>query len=299
MNHLRILLITASVAASMLGCDEGPVGDLRVRVSGINDAREGIAPSATAGGWAVEFDHAVLSLTDFRMRTAAGEEALVVVPPTVSELVPAPVLAYELTDVGAQRWDRTSYHVGPVTDASEVIGVDDQIARRMRDEGWSSYYSGRFVAPAGTEDEDGNPVTEIPFEYGFPVEVDYEQCQNGIDRTDGVVVPASSAVDVEITWHITHLFFDSFVEDASLRVEPHASNWQGGESVLTLEDLNVPLGGLRAMDGGPLRDSDGNFVEYIPGMSGADTLAEFVLAGRPGHFNGLEGFCMTSLRVLD
>ena len=113
-----------------------------------------------------------------------------------------------------------------------------------------------------------------------------------------MVIPVSSAADYEITWHMTHLFFDSFVEDSALRVEPMAALWDG-EAPLSVADLDVPLGGLRAMDGGPLFDDLGNPVIYIPGMTGADTLREFVLQARPGHFNGLEGFCTTSLRIVD
>jgi hypothetical protein len=281
-----------------LGCGDGAVGELRLRANGINEARDGIAPTQTEDGWAVDFDHAVLSLTDVRVRTVAGEDAMVAVEPVLVELVPAPQLAFDIPGVPAQRWDAFSYHLGPAPPSARNLGVEASIAERMRDEGWSTYYAGRLVAPDGTTNADGDPVTEVPFELGFPVEVDYELCVAGNDGTNGVVVPVNGAADYEITWHLTHLFFDSFVEDAALRVEPFAALWDG-ESPLTMDDLDAPLGGLRGIDGGPLTDDVGNPVVYIPGMTGADTLREFVLAGRPGHFNGLEGFCMTELRVLE
>lgn len=295
-RHVACSVLIAGVCAhGLCGCGDA-VGDVRVRANGVNEARDGIVASATADGWAVELDHAVLSLVDFRMRTSAGEEAVLDVEPAVIELVPSPDIVFEVEGVPAQRWDETSYHIGPPTDASRNLGVDDAILGRMLQEGWSTYYAGRLVAPSGTVDPDGAPITQIEFELGIPAEVDYRLCVNGIDGTNGVVVPINSAADVEVTWHLTHLFFDSFVEDAALRVEPFAGVWDG-QGVLTLDDLDVPLGGLRAADGGPLIDELGNPVLYIPGMTGADTLREFIVQGRPGHFNGLEGFCTTELRV--
>jgi len=291
-------IVLALAGALAAGCADDTTGELVLRANGSNEARSGISPEQTADGWAVEYDHAVMVITDVRLATSAGEDAMVAVDPVAVELVPEPTIVYELEAVGAQRWDRFSYHLGPPTERARNLGVDEAIFERMRSEGWSTYYEGRLVAPAGTVDEDGEPITEVPFELGFPVQVDYAFCISGSDLTDGVVVPVNSRADYEITWHLTHLFFDSFVEDSSLRVEPFAAQWSG-EGPLTLDDLDVPLGGLRAIDGGPLLDDVGNPVLYLPGMTGADTLREFVLQGRYGHFNGLEGFCMTTLEVLE
>jgi hypothetical protein len=289
------LALAATLAA---GCGDEAVGSLVLRANGINEARMGITAQQTADGWAVELDHAVIVLTDVQLRTGAGEDAMVAVEPVAIELVPEPAVAFELEAIPAQRWDRFGYQLGPPPEGTRSVGVEAAILERMRTEGWSTYYEGRLVAPPGTVDGDGDPVTEVPFEFGFPVEVDYEFCVAGNDGTDGVVVPLNSTADYEFTWHLTHLFFDSFVEDSSLRVEPFAALWDG-EGPLSVADLDVPLGGLRAVDGGPLVDDLGNPVLYLPGMTGADTLREFVLQGRLGHFNGLEGFCMTNLRILE
>ncbi|HJL18248.1 MAG TPA: hypothetical protein RMH99_21470 [Sandaracinaceae bacterium LLY-WYZ-13_1] len=297
MKRTTIAALTL-MAGWTAGCSDGNVGSLTFRANGIHEARSGISSEQTADGWAVEYDHAVLVLTGVRLGTTAGEDAMVQVDPVAVELVPEPAVVFELEGIAAQRWDRTSYHLGPPPDATQSVGVDASILERMQREGWSSYYEGRLVAPEGTTDADGEPVTEVPFELGFPVEVDYEFCVAGHDGTNGVVVPVKSSADYEITWHLTHLFFDSFAEDSALRVEPFAALWDG-EDPLTMADLDVPLGGLRGIDGGPLTDDFGNPVVYIPGMSGADTLREFVLSGRPGHFNGIPGFCMTDLRIVE
>ncbi|MFK7988790.1 MAG: hypothetical protein AB8I08_22410 [Sandaracinaceae bacterium] len=294
----RCALHAALLLVLLAGCGEGTAGSLTLRANGSNEARAGIAADATADGWAVEFDHAVMAIRDVRRATMAGEDAAVQVDPVVVELVPEPSFVFELEGIPAQRWDRFSYHLAPPTADTRSVGVDEGILERMRDAGWSTYYEGRLLAPPGTVDAEGEAVSVIAFEFGIPVRVDYAFCVAGNDGTDGVVIPVNSRTDYEITWHTTHLFFDSFVENSALRVEPLAALWDG-EGPLTIDDLDVPLGGLRAFDGGPLLDDEGNPVIYIPGMTGADTLAEFVIKGRPGHFNGLEGFCMTELEVIE
>lgn len=287
----------AACAALSFGCGDS-TGSLILRANGINEARAGITAEQTADGWAVEFDHAIVVLSELRLESGAGEDAGVSVDPVAVELVPEPSVAFEVDAIPAQRWDRVSYRLGPAADGVRGVGVTPELLARLQAEGWSAYYAGRLVAPAGTEREDGTPVTVVPFEFGFPVDAAYSFCVAGNDGTDGVVIPVSSTADYEVTWHITHLFFDSFVEDSSLRVEPLAALWDG-EGPLTIDALDVPLGGLRAVDGDPLLDDLGNPVVYIPGMTGADTLREFVLDSRPGHFNGLEGFCMTELTVIE
>lgn len=291
------LVCVALCAALGVGCGDS-AGSLVLRANGINEARVGITAEQTADGWAVEFDHAIVVLTDLRLESGAGETAPVSVEPVAIELVPEPAVAFEVEGVPAQRWDRFSYQLGAPSEGTRSIGVSPDLLSRLQAQGWSAYYAGRLVAPAGTMREDGTPVTVVPFEFGFPVDAAYRFCVAGNDGTDGVVIPVNSAADYEVTWHMTHLFFDSFVEDASLRVEPMAALWDG-EGPLTLDALDVPLGGLRAVDGDPLLDDLGNPVVYIPGMTGADTLREFVLDARPGHFNGLEGFCMTEVTVVE
>lgn len=284
--------------ALLLGACSEPSGELRVLASGGNEATAGLAASETADGWAVRFEHAVLSVVDLRARSSAGADAALGAEPVVVDLVGGSVLVQAFPGVRAQRWDQFSYHLGPVPADARALDVDAAIVERMRERRYSAYYEGVFVAPAGTVDAEGMPITEVPFALGFPVEVDYARCVSGTDRTNGVVVPVQSVGTYELSWHLTHLFFDSFAEDSALRIEPLAARWTRDAPVRT-EDLDVSLGSLRGMNGRPLRDRLGNPVVYVPGMTGAETLREFVLSARPGHFNGLAGFCMTRLRILE
>ncbi len=281
----------------LFACGSSDGGTLTLRVDGANEARRGITSEQTADGWAVEFDHAILVLAGVRLATGLGDDAGLMLDSVAIELIPQPAVAYRIEGLPAQRWDRTAYYVEPPDSETRALGVEASLLERMQSEEWSTFYSGRLIAPAGTQNADGDLITVVPFEFGFPVEATYDFCVSGNDGTDGVVIPPNSAVDYEVTWHLTHLFFDSFAEDAFLRVEPLAARWDG-ERPLSIDDLDVPLGGLRGTDGGPLRDQVGDPVVYIPGSTGANTLRDFVLNGRPGHFNGLEGFCTTTLRVL-
>lgn len=290
MRWLALVLVATACSA--------PTGELRLTLSGGNEAVTGIAASATADGWSVRFEHALIAVIDVRARTSAGADAMLAAEPTVVDLAGGSVVLHAFPGVGAQRWDDFSFHLGPVPEAARAPNVDPALVERMRAEGWSAYYEGVFVAPAGTVDADGNAVTEVPFELGFPVAVDYARCVSGTDRTSGVVVPLNSVGTHEISWHLTHLFFDSFAEDAELRVEALAARWTRSAPV-RVDDLDVSLGSLRGMNGRPLTDRAGNPVVYIPGMTGATTLREFVLSARPGHFDGLEGFCTTDLRILE
>jgi hypothetical protein len=297
--HLGPLRAGLLLAATLLagGCADD-LGAVRVTASAGTEAREGrISPEETADGWIVRFDSAVLAITEVRFRSMDGQDAAVPFQAAAAELVPLPQELAVLEEVPAQRWDRVGYRLGPPPEDVRNLGVAQQTLDRMVREGWSAYYAGSLQPPDGTTDGDGNPVPSISFEYGFPVDVTYDFCINGLDRTDGIVVPPSSTVEVELTWHLTHLFFDSFAEAASLRVEPFAARWSG-TGPLTVDDLDVSLASLSGVDGSLLRDDQGNPVVFVPGATAVETLREFLLETRPGHFNGLEGFCNTDVTRL-
>lgn len=299
MNARRPSLAWLALSLAWAACDgPGAVGTLRVHVSGGNEATSGVPATATDDGWSVRFTHVALQLEQVLLRTTAGEDAAIPMDPVVVELTRGSALAFTLAGVPAQRWDRFGWRSRPVGASTENLGVDAAVLERMRERGFSLYLEGSFVAPAGTVDAEGAPVTEVPFALGVPVEADYERCVNGTDGSSGVVVPLNSATDAEVTWHLTHAFFDSFAEDASLRVEPFAALWPRERPVET-DDLDVSLASLRGMNGRSLRDREGNPVVYLAGMTGATTLREFFLNARYGHFNGLVGFCATDLRLLD
>jgi hypothetical protein len=296
--------MVALVLAVLGGCaaetDGESGGSVVVWVSGGVEAREGRIPAEDfADGYSVTIDHAVLSVSDFVLRASDGESAGLDVQPVLVELVPDRAEAFSFDGIPARRWDEVGYVSAPPSADVRKVNVADDVAARMIEEGWSFYTSGIIEAPPGTVDAVGAPISSIPYEIGLPVRASYAQCSNGVDGTLGVVVSEGTTTEAEITWHLTHTWFDSYAEDASLRAEAIAAGWDG-EGPVTLEDLaDQRLTNLEGIDGQqPMADEVGNPILYIPGASGAETLEEFVLATRFGHFNGLEGFCMTELETI-
>ncbi|MBX3251065.1 MAG: hypothetical protein KF901_28060 [Myxococcales bacterium] len=271
-----------------LGCDAG-IGDVRVVASGGTEAREGIAAAQMADGFSVRFAHAVLAVEGFFLRTRLGDEVEVAATPTLVELIPNAAELWRFEGISAGRWDDVGFESVPPPADVRADGIPARIRDQMVERGWSSYYEGVITDPAGDE---------YPFAIGLPVRARYLSCRNGADRALGVAVPEGGTAEVELTWHLTHLFFDSFAENSALRAEAFAATYDG-ERPIDLDALATqPLANLRGLDGRPLRNREGFPVLYIPPAEGAETLAEFVMSARLGHFNGLEGECTTEIERL-
>ncbi|MDW8246617.1 MAG: hypothetical protein RMJ84_08560 [Sandaracinaceae bacterium] len=278
----------------VIGCEGGPRGTLVVQVSGGNEAREGIPRERFRDGYAVRYRHVVLELEGFFLASRDGERARIEVEPVVVELVPQPAQAFRIEGVPARRWDLVGFSSRPVPPNARLAqGVDQSIVERMRREGWSLYLEGTLIGRTPPRGEPG----EIEFEFGIPVAVDYTECSSG-DGTLGIVVVANTITQGEITWHLTHTWFDSFVENASLRGEAYAAAWPGRGPLLAEHLRTQLLSRLRGVDGGPLLDEEGNPIQYLPGMTGARTLREFLFSHRYAHWNGLDGECKSEIRIL-
>ncbi|MAQ18749.1 MAG: hypothetical protein CMN30_28625 [Sandaracinus sp.] len=290
MTPSRIVLSLTLFLAASCG-DTGGDSTLVVRAFALEEARLGIAPEQTADGFAVRFDHVILELEAFYARTTTGEDAALDPAPVLVELVPNAAEVFRFDGLAARRWDEVGFASAPPPAGVRLANdVDVALAEQMVAEGWSQLVTGTLVGTDGAE---------YPFAFGFPVAVTYRSCMSGSDRTLGLVTPVNGVAEAEVTWHLTHLFFDSFAEDSSLRAEPFAAVFDGANPI-TFDDLRMqPLADIRGLDGEPLTDDRGNPVLYIPPAGGAETLREHVLASRFAHFNGLEGFCNSEVTVLE
>lgn len=275
-----------------IGCadpDAGSTGRLLVRAHGGLEAERGIEASRFADGYGVRYDHAYLSITDFSLARSGGGKADLDFTPRVVDLVPRPAEVLTATGIDSGRWDRVSFLSAPPPDGAEVSDVDPVRLEEMRAGKYSFYQIGALIAPDGTE---------IPFELGLPVEVSYFRCGAG-DGTEGVVIPVSGEGEAEITWHLTHAWFDSFAEDSAFRAEAVVALWDGENPVRTEDLIRQELARPVGADGERLRDESGAPVIYIPPQEpGVSTLFDFMVRARFGHFNGLAGACDTELTVL-
>jgi hypothetical protein len=276
--------------ALSMGCgvdEAGAPGSLTVNASGEQASRDGFPVGegddeiAFADGWTLQFQHVVVAIADFSLRTVDGEDAALEAGPVVAELHSGEPDLWTFDGVPARRWDRVGFHYMPATeDARAANDVDEGVLQKMIDNGYSLYV-------AATAEKDGQ---EIELEYGFDFEIEHTRCVSG-DETDGLVVPEGARVDAQITVHLDHLFFDTYAEDdAALRFDPMAAA-AGDDGVVTLDDLSVQdnLSDLVDVDGEPLdlAYDPGSAFEPVP-----EDLREYVIAAATttGHFNG-EGHC--------
>jgi hypothetical protein len=275
-------------AAGCANIDAGSEGRLVVRANGGVEAREGIPKERFADGYAVAYQHAILSVSAFHLRTKDGDDAPIVATPTVVDLVPASPELFVFDGIPSQRWDEVGFQSHAVQRGARNLNVPTALVQLMEARGYSYLQTGTLTSPDGQV---------IPFELGHPVDIDYFTCTAG-DGTYGVVVPVNGTAETEITWHLTHLWFDSFAEDSAFRAEAIAAVYDG-TSPVRIEQLGAQsLGKLGGRGGKPLRDANGNPIIYIPPQEpGVSTLRDFVVRARFGHFNGLGGSCQTEVRV--
>lgn len=282
-----VALCTSGVLVAC-GSGTGASGSLNVSASGEEAARTGY-PLVTgedaitfADGWTLRFRNVVVSLADFSARTADGDDAALDGDPVVADLHLGEPVLWDFPDVPARRWDRVGYRYVPASDgARSANDVDPRALELMIEQGYSLLV--RAVA-----EKDG---LEVELDYGFGFEVEHTQCVNGLDGTDGLVVPSGGAAEAQITLHLDHLFFDTYATDgAALRFDAMAAV-APGDRPLALHDLAAQdsLSDLRGRDGRPLElayDS-GSAFEPVP-----RDLREYVIAAATttGHFNG-EGHC--------
>jgi hypothetical protein len=267
---------------------EGGEGTLSIRISGEEAAQsgypvgEGEDEIAFSDGWTLEFHKVIVSLTHFSLATEDGEVASLEVDPVVVDLHQGMPELWRFEGIAAQRWEAVGYQfLKPPTDVRVVNDVSEEDLERMRDQG----YSLLIEATAHSDQRD------VELQWGFPLAIDVQHCENGLDGTDGIVVRDNAVTSAEVTVHLDHLFFDSYAtEEPSLRFDALAAMAPEG-SPLMLGALagQENLSDLKSLNGEPLG------LAYDPGSAFhpvPTNLAEYVTAAAEttGHWNG-EGHC--------
>ena len=290
-RNLMALCCIGAVAASC-GDSTGSSGEVRVDLSGEEAAVQGYPVGsgddeiAFADGFSVEFEKVLVALESFELGSSDGDRANLGSDSIVADLHLGDPNGWVFSGVPSRRWDDVRYvYAAPTMQSRDVNGVAEADLEQMVSNGHALWVTG--TASDGTD--------SFPFDLRFALRVTNEACQNGVDETDGLVVPNNAVVNAEVTVHLDHLFFDTYAtDDPSLRFEAWAAV-AGDDGVVTLEDLETqPLADLRDRDGDPLLDENGDPLVYDPGPLSlpANNLGEYVTAAATttGHFNG-EGHC--------
>ena len=187
-----------------------------------------------------------------------------------------------LSGLPAGRWSVGFEVAPPDADTRLPDGqVSAEDAARMRERG-DSYWVEGLAVKAG--------VGLYTFRMGFPVRARMVDCVNGVDGTLGLVVPENSVAQVELTLHAEHMFYDRLGthRGVQLRFDAFAAT-ADAQHVITPEGLATQdLLDPRGLDGGELRDADGQPVVYEPGAHTVRTLREFVTQSivDQAHLNG-------------
>jgi hypothetical protein len=292
-RHIPGLLLSASLLTACAdNASSSGTGSVRVAISGEEASRSGYPVGSGedviefADGWTLEMRKVLVSFADFQLRAADGDDAAVDSDPVVADLHLGEPELWTFEQVPARRWDGVGYRYAPPTEDSRAANdVSEEDIDRMIDGGYSLLVEA--VAMKGDR--------EIAIEYGFDMEVEHTRCVNGLDDTDGLVVPTNATIDAQITVHLDHLFFDTYANDeADLRFDAMAA--AAMDEKVTLDDLAAQgnLSDLTNAEGAPLD------VSYDPGSAFdpvPEDLREYVKAAATttGHFNG-EGHCDYQLR---
>jgi len=273
----------ALVAWVLVGtaCDNVATGDVKVTMSGGDGTQRGLPDTLFQDGWSVQFTKYLVSLGDFTLTSAAGEvhtSARHVLVDVQKGALPLT----ELKGLRAGRWD-VGFRLSPPRDGTELADgqVSAEDAAMMRARGFSYFVEGRAVKVG---------VGVLTFRMGFPVDARMKDCINGVDGTQGIVVPESSVAKVEVTIHAEHMFYDRLGthKGVQLRFDAIAAT-ASADGIITPERLAAQqLTDLKARDGQELRDARGQPVVYLPGAYDVRTLQEFITQSivDQAHLNG-------------
>ncbi|MEM9731260.1 MAG: hypothetical protein AAF997_21980, partial [Myxococcota bacterium] len=226
-----VLLGIASVA---MGCGDatGSDGEVRVDLSGEEAATVGYPVGngeneiAFEDGFTMQFSKVLVAFERFSLSGADGASAELDDDPIVADLSLGNPQGWVFDGVRSRRWEDVQYVYAPPTmESRNVNGVDEADLMEMVENGYSIWIAG--TASDGTE--------SYEFDIRLPLRVLNVGCLNGVDETDGLVVPNNGVVNAEVTVHLDHFFFDTYAsDDARLRFEAWAAV-AGEDGVITLD----------------------------------------------------------------
>lgn len=228
-------------------------------------------------GWSLEYSKFLVNFQNITVADSKGNQAALMDGSMLfNNHVKGVKSITTFENIEAKAWESVSYEIAPVTKKTELSdSVTEDDKQLMLDGGYSVY-----VEATATKDD-----VSKHFAWGFAIGTHYEEChseQNGRDEY-GVVVTNNSELEVQLTTHGDHLYYDRLQASpdpaivTSLRFDTLAEADKNDDGELTLVEL----------DAAPL-----NVRLYDPSGLEAATQGAFVtsLARTIGHFRG-EGEC--------
>ncbi|RKH68233.1 hypothetical protein [Corallococcus aberystwythensis] len=276
-------LLVGALGLVASGCGDAVArGDVRVTLSGGDGTQRGYADHLFQDGWSVQFTKYLVSLGDFTLTSAAGD-VRATSEHRVVDVQKGDVPLTGLEGLEAGRYG-VAFRVSPPearTVAGASVSADD--LAMMRERGFSYFVEGRA--------QNRDPALGLyTFRMGFPVNARMVDCINGVDGTQGIVVPEGSVAEAEVTIHAEHMFYDRLGthRGVQLRFEAIAATADTHHAITPEGLASQDLLDLRGLDGGELRDAQGQPVVYQPGAYALRTLQEFVTQSivDQAHLNG-------------
>lgn len=236
-------------------------------------------------GWQVKWDAYVISLGNFSLANSEGESAIEEMRAYVVDLHQGDPELATFADLPARRWDRFGFAITPPAGDIANVNVDESIVNEMKVNNYTYWIKG--IASKGDQ--------MVTFAWGIQAPTENNDCTNGLDDTQGIVVQTGKTETHEITIHLEHMFWTSLGSEINeMRFDAIAAmaDENGHVSWDALAQQN--LADLKNADGEPLTDENGNPVIYNPGSANLpkNNLQEFIRFSMKSqaHFNG-SGLC--------
>jgi hypothetical protein len=233
--------------------------------------------SGFVDGWTVSYDRFLVNFQNIVVADTRGDMAASVQRSTLFDnTLPGVKSIVEFDAVPAKAWDLVSYEIAPVTASTELADdVPEADKQLMLAGGYSLYVSGTAT----------KADLQKSFAWGFAIGTRYDEChseQGGRDEA-GIVVTNNASLEVQLTTHGDHLFYDRLQASpdpavmTSLRFDALAAADADVDGAVTLAELEAKPLDVRL---------------YNPSGLGAVNFGAFVtsLARTVGHFRG-EGEC--------
>lgn len=275
-----LLTLPLLVLATACGGDDASTGTIDVTAWGEEYVEQGIPQAEFADGWSASFDTFLIVLGDVTFSNADGGEASMPGLALYDLVTPGPHAVGSSEPLDATNWQSVGYHMAAVTSDTTVhASARQEDLALMQDGGYSVYVEGSAT----------NGTDTYTFRWGFTDGVRFDDCVDvgGGQETNGVVVTSGGAVDMQLTIHGDHFFYDDLQSgDAELRFENLAAADADMDGEVTLDELaQVPLANLPAENG-----------PYGVGAADVNDLAGYMRSAvhTLGHFNG-EGHCSLTI----